>query len=123
MGYTREERPDIGKPDFFIFCVFLPYTFPLCYGILFVKADKIIDAETSRQVTEWIRMTKAGRLYEQEKIEYANKQRENDIIGLEREYGKSDEEIVSRLKKMLGYDDSEARAAISVFDSRQAAGV
>ena len=68
-------------------------------------------------------MTKVGRLYEQEKIEYANKQRENDIIYLGREDGKSGEEIVSRLKKMLGYDDSEARAAISVFDSRQAAGV
>lgn len=112
-----------NKSGFFQHLCFLPYTFPLCYGILFVKADKIIDAETSRQVTEWIRMTKAGRLYEQEKIEYANKQRENDIIYLGREDGKSEEEIVSRLKKMLGYDDSEARAAISVFDSRQAAGV
>lgn len=90
---------------------------------MLVFADKIIDAETSRQVKEWIRMTKVGRLYEQEKIEYANKQRENDIIYLGREDGKSEEEIVSRLKKMLGYDDSEARAAISVFDSRQAAGV
>lgn len=87
---------------------------------MLVFADKIIDAETSRQVKEWIRMTKVGRLYEQEKIEYANKQRENDIIYLGREDGKSEEEIVSRLKKMLGYDDSEARAAISVFDSRQA---
>lgn len=45
-------------------------------------ADKIMDAETSRQVKEWIRMTKVGKLYEQEKIEYANKQRENDIIYL-----------------------------------------
>lgn len=86
-------------------------------------ADKIMDAETSRQIKEWIRMTKVGKLYEQEKIEYANKQRENDIIYLGKEDGKSDDEIVSRLKKMLGYDDRTAVEAVSSYDSRQPLGV
>ena len=90
---------------------------------MLVFADKIMDAETSRQVKEWIRMTKVGKLYEQEKIEYANKQRENDIIYLGKEDGKSDDEIVSRLKKMLGYDDRTAVEAVSSYDSRQPLGV
>ncbi|MDE7310624.1 MAG: hypothetical protein K2N87_03230 [Eubacterium sp.] len=68
-------------------------------------------------------MTKIGKLYEQEKIEYANKQRENDIIDMCREDGKSDEEIISRLKKRLGYDDKTAEKAVASYDSRQAVGV
>lgn len=32
---------------------------------MLVFADKIIDIEISRQVKEWIRMTKIGKLYEQ----------------------------------------------------------
>lgn len=90
---------------------------------MLVFADKIIDSEISRQVKEWIRMTKIGKLYEQEKIEYANKQRENDIIDLGREDGKSDEEIIRRLKKRLGYDEKTAEAAVASYDSRQAVGV
>ncbi len=88
-----------------------------------VFADKIIDSGISRQVKEWIRMTKVGKLYEQEKIEYANRQRENDIIDFGREDGKSDEEIISRLKKKLGYDDVKAAEAVASYDSRQAASV
>ena len=90
---------------------------------MLVFADKIIDCELSRQVKEWIRMTKIGKLYEQEKIEYANKQRENDIIDISREYGKSDEEIIDHLKKRLGYDDRKASEAVASYNSRQAVSV
>lgn len=71
------------------------------------------------RVKERIRMTKVGKLFEQEKIEYANKMRENEIIDLSREYGKSDEEIISRLKKRLGYDDTKAAEAVASYNSRQ----
>lgn len=90
---------------------------------MLVFADKIIDVELSRQVKEWIRMTKVGKLYEQEKIEYANKQRENDIIDMSREDGKTDEEIIIRLKKRLGYDERKASEAVASYDSRQPASV
>lgn len=66
---------------------------------MLVFADKIIDSEISQQVKEWIRMTKIGKLYEQKKIEYANRKCADEIIDMCREDGKSDEEIILRLKK------------------------
>lgn len=90
---------------------------------MLVFADKIIDAEVSRQVKEWIRMTKVGKLYEQEKIEYANNKCANEIIDMGREDGKSDEEIIIRLKKRLGYDDVKAMEAVASYDSRQTVSV
>lgn len=91
-------------------------------GIL-VFADKIIDSETSRHVKEWIRMTKVGKLYEQEKIEYANRKCADEIIDMGREDGKSDEEIISRLKKRLGYDDIMAAEAVASYDRCRAVSV
>jgi len=40
-------------------------------GIL-SASDKFIDKEYSSKVKEWLRMTKVGRLFEEEKLEYAN---------------------------------------------------
>lgn len=90
---------------------------------MLVFADKIIDSETSRQVKEWIRMTKVGKLYEQEKIEYANRKCADEIIDMSREDGKSDEEIISRLKKRLGYDDIMAAEAVASYDRCRAVSV
>ena len=90
---------------------------------MLVFADKIIDSEISRQVKEWICMTKIGKLYEQEKIEYANRKCADEIIDICKEDGKSDEEIILRLKKRLGYDDRTAAEAVSSYDSRQPVGV
>lgn len=90
---------------------------------MLVFADKIIDSEISQQVKEWIRMTKIGKLYEQKKIEYANRKCADEIIDMCREDGKSDEEIILRLKKRLGYDNSTAAEAVSSYDSRQPVGV
>lgn len=41
----------------------------LLSGIL-VFADKVITAEDSRQIKEWIMMTKVGQLFEEEKLQY-----------------------------------------------------
>lgn len=90
---------------------------------MLVFADKIIDSETSRQVKEWIRMTKVGKLYEQEKIEYANRKCADEIIDMGREDGKSDDEIISRLKKRLGYDDIKAVEAVASYDKCRAVSV
>ena len=40
-------------------------------GIL-VATDKFIDKKYSNMIKEWISMTKVARLFEEEKIEYAN---------------------------------------------------
>lgn len=41
-------------------------------GIL-SATDKFIDRDYSNKLKEWLKMTKVGRLFEEEKIEYANK--------------------------------------------------
>ena len=41
----------------------------LLSGML-VFADKVITAEDSKQIKEWIMMTKVGQLFEEEKIQY-----------------------------------------------------
>ncbi|RHR29798.1 hypothetical protein DWX43_09705 [Clostridium sp. AF19-22AC] len=41
-------------------------------GIL-VFADKVIDNEDSKEMREWIMMTKVSKLFEEEKIEYGRK--------------------------------------------------
>lgn len=48
-------------------------------------ADKIISAEYSDQLKEWIRMTKVGRLFEEEKIEAVKKATEQVTEQLTRE--------------------------------------
>ena len=48
-----------------------------------VFSDKIIDEETSSQVKEWIKMTKVGRLFEEERLRYGEaKQHEGEVKGL-----------------------------------------
>ena len=39
---------------------------------LLCATDKFIDREYSNRLKEWLKMTKVARLYEEEKIEYAN---------------------------------------------------
>ena len=44
-----------------------------------------IDREYSNMIKRWIMMTKVGRLFEEEKIEYANRLRQKDKIDLVKE--------------------------------------
>lgn len=48
-------------------------------GII-VFADKVIDEDTATQVRRWISMTKVGKLFEEERIQYGKKEREDAII-------------------------------------------
>lgn len=43
---------------------------------MLVFADKVITEEDSRDIKEWIMMTKVARLFEEEKLEYAKEQSE-----------------------------------------------
>ena len=53
-------------------------------GIL-VSTNNFIDKDYSNKIKEWISLTKIGRLYEEEKIEYANQLRQKDKIDLVKE--------------------------------------
>lgn len=48
----------------------------LLSGML-VFADKVITAEDSKQIKEWIMMTKVGQLFEEEKIQYGKEIEKN----------------------------------------------
>ena len=48
----------------------------LLSGML-VFADKVITAEDSKQIKEWIMMTKVGQLFEEEKIQYGREIEKN----------------------------------------------
>ena len=50
-------------------------------GIL-VSTNNFIDKNYAEKIKEWLAMTKIGRLYEEEKIDYANKVRQEDKIAL-----------------------------------------
>lgn len=48
----------------------------LLSGML-VFADKVITAEDSKQIKEWVMMTKVGQLFEEEKIQYGKEIEKN----------------------------------------------
>lgn len=44
---------------------------------MLVFADKVITTEDSKQIKEWIMMTKVGQLFEEEKIQYGKEIEKN----------------------------------------------
>jgi hypothetical protein len=66
-------------------------------GIL-VAADKFIDKDYSKMVRGWIAMTKVGRIFEEEKIEYANKLLSDNARLLAKEMLMDNEDVIKIMK-------------------------
>ena len=62
-------------------------------GIL-TAANKFIDSEYSKQIKEWIRLTKVARLFEEEKIEAVNNARKEERLQIARNMLAAGDDIV-----------------------------
>lgn len=62
-------------------------------------ADKVITAEDSRQIKEWIMMTKVGQLFEEEKLQYGKEIEERVTRDVTKRVSRSKE--MEFTKKML----------------------
>jgi hypothetical protein len=66
-------------------------------GIL-VATDKFINKDYSNIIREWISMTKVARLFEEEKIEYANRLVNNNAYSLAKEMILDNKDIIEIMK-------------------------
>ncbi|GAA0801060.1 hypothetical protein GCM10008910_30130 [Faecalicatena orotica] len=100
--YTADIAPGQTRPNLDIGCLQFQLedeqeqVFILA-GIL-VFADKVIDNEDSKEMRDWIMMTKVSRLFEEEKIEYGKKVAAEAAEKAAKEAAKENEmEIVKRM--------------------------
>lgn len=79
-------------------------------GIL-VFSDKVIDEDTANEAKEWIRMTKVGRLFAEEKEEAIEEKVKKIVLGLLKE-GVPEEKIISSIPELSLNDVREIAKTI-----------